>query len=262
MNNKFLLPLAALTSICLLSGCAGDGTAINQDGTVSQLAWHKADTTGLDKDVGTFPNLQSLQLVSQGMTKDQLYALLGRPHYEDGWRPDQWNYLFHFTSSDKSNGEVTTCQYKVVFNKDGFAQSFFWNPVSPEDGKCPPTGEKLSIPSEALFHFNESSLSGLTSDGKEALNAAVDKIKSRKQLENITVVGYTDPLGSDHYNLKLSQRRAETVKDYLVREGISPELIRSVGKGSADQIKICEGKTGTKLKDCLAPNRRVEIIIR
>lgn len=261
MNNKFLLPLAALTSICLLSGCAGDGTAINQDGTVSKLGWHKADTTGLDKDVGTFPNLQSLQLVSKGMTKDQLYALLGRPHYQDGWRPNQWNYLFHFNMNGKNKTEVVTCQYKVVFDKDGFAQSFYWNPVSPANGKCPPTGEKLSIPTEALFHFNESSLSGLTVGGKTALNVAVNKIKSYKQPESVTVIGYTDRLGSDQYNLKLSQKRAETVKNYLVREGIPSDLITAVGKGAADQIKTCEGGTGAELRNCLAPNRRVEIII-
>lgn len=262
MNKKVLLPLAALTSICLLAGCARDGTVINKDGTVAQLGWHRADTTGLDKDVGTFPNLQSLQLVTKGMTKDQLYALLGRPHYQDGWRPNQWNYLFHFNVKGKDKTEVATCQYKVVFDKDGFAQSFYWNPVSPAEGKCPPTGEKLSIPSEALFHFNESSLSGLTSGGKTALNEVVNKIKSYKQPESVTVVGYTDRLGSAEYNLKLSQRRADTVKNYLVKEGIPASIITSVGKGASDQIKSCESEIGAELRACLAPNRRVEILIQ
>lgn len=262
MNKKFLLQLAAFTSICLLSGCAGDGTVINKDGTVAKLGWHKADTTGLDKDEGTFPNLQSLQLVTKGMTKDQLYALIGRPHYEDGWRANQWNYLFHFNVNSIDKTEVTTCQYKVVFNKDGFTKSFYWKPVSPAEGKCPPTGEKLSIPSEALFHFNESNLSGLTTGGRAALNTAVKKIKAYKQPESVTVVGYTDRLGSAEYNLKLSQKRADTINAYLVKEGIPTSLITAVGKGAADQIKGCEGETGAELKECLAPNRRVEIIIK
>lgn len=70
----------------------------------------------------------------------------------------------------------------------------------------------------------------------------------------VVVEGYTDSIGSDAYNMKLSERRAETVRDFMVSKGISPTRITTRGFGKANPIasnKTAEGR---------AENRRVEII--
>lgn len=136
---KKLLILSLITPI--LSACA-TGTLISKDGKTDQPKWHKVEDVILNKNSGTFPNLQSLNQVREGMTKDQLYALIGRPQYEDGWRAREWNYLFHFTTSDATHENISTCQFKVLFDQEKIARSFYWNPIQPKDGLCPP-GRKL-----------------------------------------------------------------------------------------------------------------------
>ncbi|ENM7363121.1 outer membrane protein assembly factor BamE, partial [Escherichia coli] len=87
--------VSLILGILLLAGC-GSGTVIKNNGTTDAPKWHKWNKVILNNHLGTFPNLQSLNQVREGMTKDQLYYLIGRPQYDDGWRPREWNYLFHF----------------------------------------------------------------------------------------------------------------------------------------------------------------------
>jgi len=76
---------------------------------------------------GTFPRQENLRLVSAGMSKDQLYDLLGRPHFQEGlFGVREWDYVFNFRDASG----VTTCQYKVIFDKDFLARSFHWKPES------------------------------------------------------------------------------------------------------------------------------------
>ncbi|MBE2894938.1 OmpA family protein, partial [Spirabiliibacterium falconis] len=75
----------------------------------------------------------------------------------------------------------------------------------------------------------------------------------------VTVDGYTDRLGSESYNLKLSQRRADAVKAYMANLGFPAQNISTHGFGKADQVVACDGESGQALKDCLRPNRRVVI---
>jgi OmpA-OmpF porin, OOP family len=85
----------------------------------------------------------------------------------------------------------------------------------------------------------------------------------------IVAVGYTDRIGSDAYNLKLSQRRAAAVKTYLVSKGIPADKIYTEGKGKANPVtgttcnKIGGPQNGSnkKLVDCLQPDRRAVLEI-
>lgn len=78
-------------------------------------------------------------------------------------------------------------------------------------------------------------------------------------VKNVTVRGYTDHLGALEHNQELSQRRAEAVKDYLVKRGVDPSRLTAVGMGPADPVVTnCSG-AGAALAKCLAPNRRVEL---
>ena len=74
-------------------------------------------------------------------------------------------------------------------------------------------------------------------------------------LETVIAVGYTDSIGTEQYNLGLSQRRANAVKEYLVSKGIAANRIYTEGKGEADPIASNATREGR------AQNRRVEIEI-
>ena len=81
---------------------------------------------------------------------------------------------------------------------------------------------------------------------------------------NVKVAGYTDRIGSDAYNQKLSQKRAETVANYLVAKGVSQNAISATGYGKANPVtgNKCDAVKGRKaLIACLADDRRVEIAV-
>jgi outer membrane protein OmpA-like peptidoglycan-associated protein len=72
---------------------------------------------------------------------------------------------------------------------------------------------------------------------------------------DILIVGHTDATGSDNYNLKLSERRAASVRSYIISQGISPIRLSTEGRGEAEAIAENETEAGRAL------NRRVEIVI-
>jgi OOP family OmpA-OmpF porin len=84
-------------------------------------------------------------------------------------------------------------------------------------------------------------------------------LQAHPEVTNAQITGYTDRIGSKAYNLKLSERRANSVKDYLVSKGVSASRLSTVGKGEADPIVQCSEKNRTALIKCLEPNRRVEV---
>ena len=264
-----------LLMMCLfagaVSGCS-TGTLITKEGTTENPKWHKADNVVLNKNLGTFPNLQSLSQVRQGMTKDQLYELIGRPQYDDGWRPREWNYLFHFTTPGQGENDITTCQYKVLFDQKMFASSFYWNPIHPKDAVCPPSSKPIEEPKEkisvkrytlgtdALFLFDKRDLQNLNPKGKNDLDNLLLELKKFKEINSIQILGYTDFLGSQEYNQKLSTDRAELIKEYFTHHGVNDRLISAIGKGPENPIVQCSNKLErAELIACLAPNRRVVI---
>ncbi|KAF1026043.1 MAG: Outer membrane protein A [Acinetobacter bereziniae] len=264
-----------LLMMCLfagaVSGCS-TGTLITKEGTTDNPKWHKADEVVFNKNLGTFPNLQSLSQVRQGMTKDQLYELIGRPQYDDGWRPREWNYLFHFTTPGQGENDITTCQFKVLFDQKMFASSFYWNPIHPKDAVCPPPSKPIEEPKEkvsvkrytlgadALFVFDKKDLQGLNPKGKHDLDTLLLELKKFREINSIRIFGYTDILGSHEYNQKLSKDRAELIKEYFTFNGVNNGLLAAMGKGPENPVVQCSSNLArAELIACLAPNRRVVI---
>ncbi len=91
----------------------------------------------------------------------------------------------------------------------------------------------------------------------------VAKLPQCAKVELILVSGYTDRLGSQQYNQKLSEKRADAVKAYLMKKGVDASKIDTMGMGKTLQIKSCpDGKDRKALIACLAPNRRAVVEIK
>ena len=122
-------------------------------------------------------------------------------------------------------------------------------PPPPAPAPAAPVSEKVTYAADAFFDFDKSALKP---EGKAKLDDLVSKMAGMN-LEVIIAVGHTDNIGTEAYNQKLSERRANTVKEYLVSKGVEKNRIYTEGKGLKDPIasnKTAEGR---------AKNRRVEI---
>lgn len=108
---------------------------------------------------------------------------------------------------------------------------------------------------EALAHFDFDSAE-LNAAGRAVLDTWV---ASAAKDASIRVSGHADRLGPEPYNLKLSLRRAEAVKRYLLDKGMQPSRIQIEALGESQPVKRCRGGPTPATKDCLAPNRRVVI---
>ena len=118
----------------------------------------------------------------------------------------------------------------------------------------------VSFSADTLFSFDRSELAP---QGKAALDQFAHEL-STMQFDKVTVQGHTDRLGSEAYNQKLSLRRAEAVKNYLVSTGgVDAGRISSVGEGESQPVtkaEDCRGnKPNAKLIACLQPDRRVDV---
>jgi OmpA-OmpF porin, OOP family len=119
--------------------------------------------------------------------------------------------------------------------------------------------EKITLAADAYFDFDKATLKPA---GRAKLDEVVEKMRKYENVEAIHVTAYTDRIGTDSYNLKLSDRRARAVMNYLVDHGISAGKIDARGMGEANPVVSCEGvRRRAALIKCLAPNRRAEIEI-
>ena len=114
---------------------------------------------------------------------------------------------------------------------------------------------KVTVASTVNFDFDRYVI---RPDARGKLDDLVGKLRA-VTLEVIIAVGHADRIGGDAYNMKLSVRRADSVKGYLVSKGIAASRIYTEGKGERQPVKDCKGSGKTKeLIACLEPNRRVE----
>ena len=114
---------------------------------------------------------------------------------------------------------------------------------------APAAATKVTYAADAFFDFDKAVLK---TEGKAKLDDLTSKVKGIN-LEVIIAVGHTDSVGTDAYNQKLSVRRAEAVKAYLVSKGIEKNRVYTEGKG--EKQPVADNKT----KEGRAKNRRVEI---
>ena len=108
-----------------------------------------------------------------------------------------------------------------------------------------------------LFAFDSAKLN----PNQPKLDELATLLVNNPSVGNVTITGYTDRLGSEKYNQKLSEQRANSVKQYLVGKGVAADRLNAVGKGESNPLVACDGKNQKRadLIKCLEPNRRVEV---
>ena len=119
----------------------------------------------------------------------------------------------------------------------------------PAPEKPKPVAEKVTFAADVLFDFDKAVIKP---EGKSKLDDISNKAKG-VNLEVVIAIGHADSVGSDAYNQRLSVRRAESVKAYLVSKGIEANRVYTEGKG--EKQPVADNKTA----DGRAKNRRVEI---
>ena len=134
--------------------------------------------------------------------------------------------------------------------------------VAPPPAPAAPSARRVSFSAESLFSFDRADI---TADGRQSLDKFTSDTRG-SSYDMITVEGHTDRLGSSEYNQRLSERRAEAVKNYLVSsDRLEAAKINSSGKGETMPVtkpEDCVGRNATKkLIACLAPDRRVDVVV-
>lgn len=283
----FFVPLAVAclaAAVLVLTGCGTSTISknVSDDGVAEELVFPDADRAYLKE--GVFVNVDNLRNMAPGLNKDQIHDLLGRPHYAEGLSGvREWDYVLNFRN--EKTGEVTRCQYKVLFDRSMLARHFHWKPqacaeqlkraqspaqvvarepqpqpvvaaaapaATPQPVEQP---RRLRLAADTSFEFDRIEL---LPEGRARLDNLAGELRGRK-VERVAVVGHADRLGNETHNRQLSTARAHAVRDYLAARQVNPGLMKAEGRGSAEPLVQCQDQAQPALVACLAPNRRVDV---
>lgn len=220
---------------------------------------------------GLFPNLGNLRNMSNGLTKPQVLDLLGAPHFSEGiFGVREWNYIFNLRDE---NGNVTQCQYKVLFDDKAKVRRTLWN--QPQCGDLikerqprpvvvtQPAAEPVRAPQavrvndQFTFEFGQSSVASLNDDGQARLSNVARELAGLQE-GRVNVVGYADRIGNAAANRALSEARAASVREYLVANGVPAARVTSEGRGVKTRAQ-CPGPKSPAVIRCLKSDRQVVI---
>jgi OOP family OmpA-OmpF porin len=134
--------------------------------------------------------------------------------------------------------------------------------AKPEPKPEPPKKPAITnLASTELFEFNKAVL---TQEARSKLdNEVIAKLRDLKDVRYIIVNGHADRLGSPQYNQRLSEKRADAVRAYLVSKGVDASKVETLGFGKTLPVKSCPDQKDRKsLIECLGPNRRVVVEVQ
>ena len=274
-------------SVLAITGCMGTKQVsqnISNQGTIAAEDIYFPELNKAWQKDGQFPNRENLSKICPGVAKDELYQLIGRPHFNESNRAREWDYIMKFYQADDS---VKVCQYKVIFDENFRGQEFYWLPADCAEYAKPPAAgqiiiinqpapiinqpapapiaqERINLSADALFKFDKWKIEDMLPAGRATLDELVIKLREweKRGDSRVNLVGHTDRLGSDEYNMRLSQRRAETVRSYLISRGVNAATLTATGAGKLQPLPevVCsDAMPRNQLIKCLQPNRRVTV---
>ena len=134
-------------------------------------------------------------------------------------------------------------------------------PAKPAPVAAPKAPAVINLASTELFEFNKATL---TADARAKLDAEViAKLKDLGDIRYVNVNGHAHRLGTPQYNQRLSEKRAEAVRAYLVSKGTDSAKVEVFGFGKTLPVKGCPDESKrAALIECLAPNRRVVVEVQ
>lgn len=281
-------------SVLALTGCMGVKQVsqnISNQGTIAAEDIYFPELNKAWQKDGQFPNRENLSKIRSGIAKDELYQLIGRPHFNEANRAREWDYILKFHQADDS---VKVCQYKVIFDENFRGQEFYWlpadcaqyakppvaghtiivnqpaptpvapAPVAPMPAPAPIAQERINLAADALFKFDKWKTEDMLPAGRASLDELALKLLEweKRGDSRVNLVGHTDRYGDDIYNMNLSMLRANTVRQYLISKGVSASTLTASGAGESQPLPhiTCDANLPKPEQiKCLQPNRRVEV---
>ncbi|HEV7321755.1 MAG TPA: OmpA family protein [Ensifer sp.] len=165
-----------------------------------------------------------------------------------------------FAAMGQSRASPTFRSSEIVFRSSplSFPAGTIAFPSAPLQTETP-TAIEITLPADVLFDFDKAELRTDALDALRELTAII-RAKARGP---VTIQGYTDALGADAYNQKLSERRAHAVKTWLVsREGVAAKALTAPGFGARNPVAPNRKPDGSDDPDGRQLNRRVTVVIR
>lgn len=257
----------------LLAGCAAPRLAPDAQG----VAFPAREASYRDQGLVLPP--EAVRQVQTGMDKDQVRQLLGNPHFTEGlFFVKDWNYLIALLTP---RGDRLDCQMQLQFDETGKLTASHWQTepcaaavnqamsdavsAPPAAVATPPVSASESLALHGLlFPFARATLEDLPARDRERLEAFASGMGARgQQVQEITIHGHSDRVGSPHSREQISRSRAQAVAEVFVRHGIDRQRITILARSAAEPMADCPARMPyPQLLGCLAPDRRVTIAVR
>ena len=212
-----------------------------------------------DKDVtgeltDKYHNLKVSPVLAAGVEYAILPELALRAEY-------QWvSRVGNLGKAVRKTGQETDIRYSPDIGSVAVGLSYRFGQGAAPAPAPEVVSKTFNLNSDVTFAFGKANLKPQAQSVLDGIYGEIAQVKSA----DVKVAGYTDRIGSDAYNQKLSQKRAETVANYLVAKGVSQNAISATGYGKANSVtgNKCDAVKGRKaLIACLADDRRVEIAV-